>query len=178
MSAKRVTGNKKLDRVEQRARELMQKYHNCSQCSLVAIQEVYGMKNDELAKATSGFASGMGIASVCGGLIGAALALSTKYGRDVSVFTGTEEEAMEKSRIATENTGKLAKWFEREFGNLTCHDLRKAHLGIELNGGIPWQNELMKELGMNTRCQEIVGKTARRAAAMLDNPALGIMEKV
>lgn len=177
MNAERNTSNTKLDRVEKRARELMQKYHNCSQCSAVAIMEVYGIKNDELAKAASGFASGMGIASVCGGLVGAALALSTKYGRDVSIFSGAEEEAMAKSRIATENTGRLAKWFEREFGNLNCRDLRKAQLGIELNGSIAWQNEIMKELGMNTRCQEIVGKTARRAAAMLDNPALGITEK-
>ncbi len=178
MSAKNDTSNKKkLNQVEKRARELMEKYHNCSQCSAVAIMETYGLKNDELAKAASGLAGGIGIATVCGGLTGAALALSLKYGRDVGVFQGTEEEAVAKSRTATEVTGKLAKWFEREFGSVICQELCKGYMGADLNRNVPWQSEWMKELGMNARCQDIVARTARRAGAMLDNANLGIKEK-
>ena len=178
MCAKRATGKKKLNEVEQKARELLEKYHNCSQCSLLAIQIVCEMKNDEMAKAASGLAGGVGTGSVCGGLTGSALALSMKYGRAVSDLSGTDEEAMEKSRQAAEPVARLAKWFEREFGSVNCRDLSRAYMGAELNRSIPWQEAWIKELGMNKRCQDIVALTARRAAAMLDNPALGITEEV
>ena len=44
--------------------------------------------------------------------------------------------------------------------------------------GIPWQKEWSDCLGMGTRCKEMVAKTARRAIVMLENPKLGILDKV
>ena len=51
MSEKDKNINKEvLDRVEKKAYELVDKYHGCAQCSLLAIQEVCGMKDDLMAK--------------------------------------------------------------------------------------------------------------------------------
>ena len=169
-----------LDRVEKRARELEDKYHGCAQCGLLSIQEVCGLKNDQLSKAASGLSGGVGgMRSVCGALTGTALALGLKYGRDPNILEGLgEEEAIEKSLAALEPVQKLSRWFEREFGSIVCQELRKSFMGTELSRRIPWQKEWMEELGIHGRCVEIVAKTARRAAAMLENPNLGILEKV
>jgi C_GCAxxG_C_C family probable redox protein len=178
---KRTKGIKKatLDKVEKRAYELIDKYHGCSQCSLLAIQEVCDMRDDMLAKASISLAGGVGsMRSACGALTGSALALGMKYGRDVSALDGPAEKAIEREYAAIEPVAKLAKWFEREFGSIACRDIRKAFMGTELSREIPWQKQWMKELGIHEHCSRIVAKTARRAAAMLDNPNLSILDKV
>jgi len=43
----------KLDRVEKRAFELLDKYHGCAQCLLLAIQEICKLRDDLLSKAIS-----------------------------------------------------------------------------------------------------------------------------
>jgi len=181
MSKRRAvtTEEEKLDMVEKRAGELEDKYHGCGQCTLVAIQEVYQLEDELLAKASVELSGGVGgIRSVCGALTGAALALGMKYGRDVSMLKGPEEEAIEKIYEAREPVAKLAKWFEREFGSVICREIRKSFLGTDLSRDIPWQQEWAKELGISEHCKKVVSKTARRAAAMLDNPNLGVRDKV
>ncbi len=151
----------------------------CSQCALLAIQEVCGMKDDMMAKASIGLSGGVGsMHSACGALTGSALALGMKYGRDVSFLDGPAEKASAAQSAAMEPVAKLAKWFEREFGSIECRDIRKAFMGTELSREIPWQKQWMKELGIHEHCAKIVAKTARRAAAMLDNPNLSILDKV
>ena len=168
-----------LDKVEKRAYELIDKYHGCSQCSLLAVQEVCGMRDDMLAKASIGLAGGVGsMRSACGALTGSALALGMKYGRDVSALEGPAEKAIEIEYAALEPVAKLAKWFEREFGSIVCRDIRTAFMGTELSREVPWQKQWIKELGIHEHCSKIVAKTARRAAAMLDNPNLSILDKV
>jgi len=168
-----------LDRVEKRAYELIDKYHACAQCSLLAIQEGCNLKDDLMAKAATGLSGGVGsMRSVCGALTGSALALGIKYGRDISALKGPAEEAIEMEYSAMEPVGKLAKWFEREFGSITCRDIRKSFMGTELSREIPWQHQWLEELGMHQHCANIVAKTARRAAAMLENQNLSILDEI
>jgi len=169
----------KLDRVQKRAYELVRKYHGCAQCSLLAIQEVCELRDDLLSKASVGLSGGVGgMGSACGALTGTALALGIKYGRDVSVLEGPEEEAIEIELAAFEPVVKLFKWFEREFGSTICREIQKSFMGTELSDSVPWQKEWMEELGISEHCAQIVAKTARRAAAMLENPNLSILDKV
>jgi C_GCAxxG_C_C family probable redox protein len=169
----------KLDKAEKLVKELMDKYHNCAQCTLVAIQEISGLKDDGLAKASTGFAGGIGgTQSVCGALSGGVLALGLKYGRDVSFLEGPPEAGLKKQFEAIEQSARLAKWFEKEFGTTICTELRKSHMGTDLSMGVPWQNEWANQLGMRKRCAEYAAKTARRVLAMLDDPNLSIQEDV
>ena len=169
----------RLDSVEKTVHELIEKYHNCAQCTLVAIQKITGLKDDGLAKASTGFAGGIGgTQSVCGALTGAALALGIKYGRDVSYLEGPAEAALNKQAEAVEQTARLTKWFEREFGSILCSALRQSHMGTDLSRDVPWQQEWADQLGMSVRCAEIAAKTARRALAMLDDPHLNITRKI
>ena len=168
-----------LDRVEKRAYKLIDKYHGCSQCSLLAIQEVCNLKDNLMAKAAIGLSGGVAsMRSVCGALTGSVLALGIKYGRDVSALSGPAEEAIEIQRAAIEPATKLAKWFEREFGSIICRDIQRSVMGMELNRQIPWQKEWMEQLGIHQHCANIVAKTARRAAAILGDPDLSILDEV
>ncbi len=169
----------KMESVEKMVKELMGKYHNCAQCTLVAIQKVSGLKNDGLSKASTGFAGGIGgIQSVCGVLTGSSLALGMKYGRDISFLEGPPKAALKKQEEAVEQVSRLAKWFEREFGTIICGELRESHMGTSLSRDVPWQNEWANQLGMQERCAEFASKTARRVLAMLDDPNLNITQKI
>jgi len=87
-------------------------HHGCSQCTILALQNVFDMRDDNLFKAASGLCGGVGrMADVCGSLLGAALMLGTKYGR------GREEiENLDKLMESLTPVGKLYKWFEKEYG--------------------------------------------------------------
>ncbi len=167
----------KLDKAEKIVRELMGKYHNCAQCTLVGIQRSTGSENEDLTKASTGFGGGIGgIQSTCGALTGGVLGLSLKYGRDASYLSGPVDAALKKQEEAIEQTARLVKWFEREFGSTLCAELRKSHMGTNLSLGVPWQNEWANQLKMRDRCTEFAAKTARRVVAMLDDPNLGLLE--
>ena len=170
---------KMLDSVEARASELMEKYHACAQCSLLAVQEGCRMEDDVMAKAAVVLSGGVGgMRSVCGALTGSALALGMKYGRDISLLQDPPDEAIAAAGKSMEPVAKLAKWFEREFGSIVCSDIQKAHMGTDLSAKVPWQKELIDQLGMRQHCAKIVKKTARRAAAMMDNPGLGLLDEI
>jgi C_GCAxxG_C_C family probable redox protein len=169
----------KLDEVEKTAHDLMETYHGCAQCVHLAIQNVSGLKCDLTAKAVTGFSGGFGgLQSLCGALTGAALALGMKYGRDPAFLQGPPQEAIEKQNEASEQVARLAKWFEREFGSLSCREIRRAHMGTDLDIGIPWQKEWVDHLGMRKHCMGMVARTARRTLAMLEDPKLDILTRV
>lgn len=86
--------------------------------------------------------------------------------------------SFEKQSEAVEQTGRLAKWFEREFGTIICRELRKSFMGTDLSRDVPWQNEWANQLGMQERCSEFAAKTARRARAMMNDPNLNITQVV
>jgi hypothetical protein len=94
------------------------------------------------------------------------------------MLTGPAEPAIEKEYEALEPVTKLGKWFERKYGSINCGDIRRAHMGTELDRLVPWQKQWAEDLGMHDFCSRLVGKTARRAAALLANPDLSIVDEV
>jgi C_GCAxxG_C_C family probable redox protein len=168
-----------LDRVEKRAYEFENNYASCAQCSLAAIQEAFGLEDSTLAKAASLLSGGVGrMYHTCGALTGAVLALGMKYGRDPSLLKKPFEEGQEIQLGQYEVATKLCKWFEREFGTMVCRELRRSYLRTEFRREVPWENECLERLNSRKHCAEIVSKTARRAAALLQNPNLSILDKV
>ncbi len=99
----------------------------------------------------------------CGALLGSSLMLGLKYGR------GREEmDNLDKLISSLTPVGKLYKWFEKEFGSATCHDIRtKFGGGVYYDTDVPWQAELAMEAGVGEKCGELTAKTAARAAEML-----------
>jgi hypothetical protein len=85
-----------------------------------------------------------------------------KYGRGRG-----ELEDRKKLTDSLVAVAKLCKWFELEFGALSCRDLKKQLVGVYLDTRIPWQAKKAEELGLRDKCAEVVAKTSRRAAELL-----------
>ena len=173
---------KLLDEVEKQAWENSAKYGSCSQSTFWAIHKIFGYKDESALKAVVVLSGGVaGMCSVCGALTGSLLGLGLKYGRDVNLLEGkTREEAIEIEHAAIETVERLPRWFEREFGSIICYELRKSHMGTFLEHfyGPSWHRELYEELGTPDFCKMLMAKTARRAAAIMQDPNLSVLEKV
>jgi C_GCAxxG_C_C family probable redox protein len=133
-----MSKGKLLAEIEERAFTYSQEYKACSQCTLLAIQEVFGLTNDDVLKAATGFAGGIGrTGSVCGALSGGVMALGLLYGRDG-----------ETSIICDDIEVKL---FGRSFDKWNPEERKeKARLG-----------------GYEGKCPTVVGKATRWAAELI-----------
>ena len=100
---------------------------------------------------------------ICGSLLGAGMMLGLIHGRERA-----EIGNLEKLRNSVVPVGKLYKWFEKEFGSATCHDVRtRFGGGAYYDFQIPWQSELAEAAGIPEKCADLTGKTAARTAEML-----------
>lgn len=122
------------------------------------------MRDDNVFKAASGLAGGVGLmGDVCGSLLGAGMMLGLIYGRERG-----ELEDFEKLKSSSVPVAKLYKWFEKEFGSATCHDIRrKFGGGTFYDFEIEWQREIAEEEGIFEKCSDLCGRTAARTAEML-----------
>jgi C_GCAxxG_C_C family probable redox protein len=121
------------------------------------------MRDGNVFKAASGLCGGIGqMHDVCGALTGAAMILSSKYGRGLEEIENTD-----KMKDAHLYVGKLYKWFEKEFSSVKCRDIRVRHMGVYYDSKIPWQAELAKEAGFPEHCQDLVGKTTAKTTELL-----------
>ena len=157
-----------LAKIEKRAYELENTVHGCSQCTILALQEAFNLEDEMLFKAVGGL--GFGIArmySVCGALLAGCIFLGVKYGRTYSDLEKPQSESLGILRAANEPIGRLYKWFEREFGHVTCRELRKKFLGVDLDPNVPWQMEMAIDLGLGKHCCQLVAKVTRRTAELM-----------
>jgi C_GCAxxG_C_C family probable redox protein len=130
------------------------------------LQEVFGMKNDDIFRAASGFGGGMGMmADTCGALVGASMMLGLKFGRKRDELENIE--ALDKSGVPV---ASLYKWFQTEFGSVKCRDIRTKFGGGTFHDfTVPGQLELAEKAGIFKKCSDLVGKAAAKTAEMLWN---------
>ena len=102
----------------------------------------------------------------CGALLGASMMLGMKYGR------GREEvEDQAKLTSSAMPVGKLYKWFEKEFGSVTCRDLKtKFGGGVYYDTKVRWQADLYKAAGIPDKCVDLTAKTAAKTVEMICEP--------
>ncbi|PKM86236.1 MAG: hypothetical protein CVU87_12795, partial [Firmicutes bacterium HGW-Firmicutes-12] len=73
-----------VDKAYQLGYEYLQRYGNCTQCVIAAIQDVFGSIDDAVIKSGCALAAGYGLTSraTCGALNGAGMVISSLQGRD------------------------------------------------------------------------------------------------
>ena len=122
------------------------------------------LKDDSVFKAGSGLHGGIGFMhDTCGSLIGAGMVLSYKWG------LGRDEVDNDPNREKPHvPVGKMYKFFEKEFGTVNCREISTKHCGgVFYDTSVPWQKELAVEAGMYVNCDELIRKSAARAAEIL-----------
>lgn len=133
--------------------------HCCSQCTVVALQEVFQIKSEELF--STSFAFGGGFANTgegtCGALAGGAIIISYLYGRRrEEFFHGIS------NKKADYLTKKLYDRFVQEYGSCICKDVQKKIFGRSFNFWDEKEKEIFEKSGGHIdKCPAVVAKTAQ-----------------
>ena len=157
-----------LKQVQEKAFKYEKEYYGCSQCVLLAIQEVFEMENENTFKAATGYAGGIGLTgSVCGALLGGIMAIGLKYGRDLHAFFNRDPEKVRfKSYMLA---AKLRRKFEETYGSCFCRDIQKKLFGKWYNLFDPKEFEEFEKAGGHgpQGCPTVVKNAARWVSEIL-----------
>jgi C_GCAxxG_C_C family probable redox protein len=153
---------KDLELLQAKASELAARYEReyggCSQCVLAAIKETIGGISDDVFKAATGLAGGIGLTgNSCGALTGGVMALSCHLGRDYAHFSDPDGERFKSFRLAD----KLQSKFEEEFGTSECKGIQTKIMGRSFDLRIPDEKVAFLEAGgHDDKCPSVCAKAA------------------
>jgi len=164
-------GKESKEELAQKAYELAIKYEmeylNESQCTLAAIQDTLGMRNDDIFKAATGFAGGIGATGVgpCGAVSAGVIAISSKIGRERKNWKDPEKTRWKTYDLAR----KLCEKFIEEYGGINCGDILKKLLGRSYNLWDPAEYEEYEKAGghKKEKCPTVAGNAAKWTVEIL-----------
>ena len=147
-------------------KEYEKTYRGCSQCAIAALQDVLDARNDDVFKAATGLAAGVGLAgdSGCGAYTGAVLVLSSLIGRERNDFSDSGGVRFKTHQLVR----KFREKFIQEYGSVICRDIQNKVLGRYYYLPDPQEFEKFHNAGAHDiHCPEVVGKAARWMAEII-----------
>jgi hypothetical protein len=138
----------------------------CCQCTIAAIQDALGIRDDAVFKAGSGLTAGGGVSceGSCGGFIGGVLVMSSVFGRRRERWHGDKEEKDCAHRMAR----ALLDRFNREYGSNLCKAIHCRIFGREFDLRDSSDREAFERLGAHgDKCTSVVGKAAAWATELI-----------
>lgn len=141
-----------------KGREYEKECTGCAQTVIAGIFDTLDIRNEDVFKAASGLADGIGLTGngTCGALTGGAMVLSYLYGRDYDNFSDMYA-AMDSYMLAK----KLHDRFVEKYGSPRCFDIQEDIFGRTFD---LYDSEELEEAfneGMDEECSKLVGNTAR-----------------
>ncbi|MEX2722356.1 MAG: C-GCAxxG-C-C family protein [Candidatus Freyarchaeota archaeon] len=136
----------------------------CAQTVIAAIFETLGMWNEDVFKAASGLADGLGLTGngACGSLVGASMVISWLYPREKKDFKDPFKPMKAYALVK-----KLHDQFVEKFGACRCYDIQRRLMGRTYN---LWDQKELNEAfssGMLDHCSTVVGNAARLAVQII-----------
>lgn len=166
---KNLTEIEKAELIE-RAGDIAYKYEqefgNCPQCTIAAIQDVFGIIDDNIFKASHGLAAGIGLSAKghCGALSAAIMVISALRGRERRDFAkGRNPESYALSKQVMEK-------FEAKYGGILCNQIQTCKMGKSYD--LSNKNEYIEfeaAGGHKDKCPEVVATATRFVAEMIVN---------
>jgi C_GCAxxG_C_C family probable redox protein len=152
------------DKASKLAEEFERKCTGCAQTTIAGIFEALGIKNDDVFKAASGLADGLGLTGdgTCGALVGGAMVISYLFGRERKDF-----EDMLKPIKSYLLVKKLHDQFVEKYGTCRCSELQKSLMGRTFNLLDRKEFKEAVEFGMMNYCSKVVGTAARLATMII-----------
>ena len=146
------------------AEEFERKCTGCAQTTIAGILEALGIKNDDVFKAASGLADGLGLTGdgTCGALVGGAMVISYLFGRERKDF-----EDMLKPIKSYLLVKKLHDQFVEKYGTCRCSELQKSLMSRTFNLLDRKEFKEAVEFGMMNYCSKVVGTAARLATMII-----------
>jgi C_GCAxxG_C_C family probable redox protein len=158
----------KKEEIFTRAYELGRKYEKectgCAQTAVAAIFESLNIWSEDVFKAASGLADGLGLTGdgSCGALIGASMVIGYLFGRKKEVF-GDMYKPIKSYALVKELHDKYVE----KYGSCRCFDVQNSLMGRTYN---LWNEDEKIEAfhtGMVNYCSEIVGTVAKMAIKII-----------
>jgi C_GCAxxG_C_C family probable redox protein len=110
---------------------------------------------DQAARMATPFGGGVArLGTICGALIGGAMALGFCYGR-------TQAEEKERKEKTYKKVQEMLREFEEDFGTIQCKNL------IQLNLLDPADRQKFQEMKLINRCSRFVAKSVESARRLL-----------
>ena len=137
-------------------------YGGCSQCTLAAIQDTLGIKDNNVIKAASAFWGGIGLTTdgPCGAFSAGVLAIGQKFGRPRHF----QSSGIQAHRLAK----KLSEKWREEYGSYICKNILKKICGRSYD---MWDEEEVKQYaedgGDIDKCTNVVGNGAKWAVEII-----------
>ncbi|MFX1324786.1 MAG: C-GCAxxG-C-C family protein [Promethearchaeota archaeon] len=159
-----MTNDKILEKAFELGQKFEKRYTGCAQTTIAAIYQALGIWNDDVFKAGSGLADGLGLTGngTCGALTGASMVISYLFGREYKDFKDMYKP-MESYRLVK----KLHDQYVEKYGNCRCHDVQEALIGRTFNLWDPKELEEASQSGMMEHCSKLVGNVARMATEII-----------
>ncbi len=154
------------EKAYQLGREYEKTYRGCSQCVIAALQDVLDVRNDDVFKAATSLAGGIGLTcdSGCGAYTGAVLVLGSLLGRERNKFSDPEGVRFKTHQLVR----KFREKFIQEYGSVVCRDIQNKILGRYYYLPDPQEFEKFHNAGAHdVHCPEVVGKAARWMTEMI-----------
>jgi C_GCAxxG_C_C family probable redox protein len=142
-------------------------YGGCCQSTIAAIQDALELRSEDVFKSGTGIAGGIGLVwkGLCGSLIGGAMMISYKFGRERSNFADPQKTRFVTYRL----TEQLYDRFVKEYGSAYCYDIQD-----KIFGGVAYNLRTEKGLklfledgGHRDKCPYVVGKGAQWAVEII-----------
>ncbi len=153
-----------MDKAFQLGKEYEKKCTGCSQTAVAVIFEALGIWNEDVFKAASGLADGLGLTGdgSCGALVGGSMVIGYLFGREKDDFDDISKP-MKSYHLVKE----LHDRYIKEYGTCRCYDVQEKGVGRTYN---LWNPKELKEAfksGMLEYCSTLVGNVARMATEII-----------
>ncbi|ABW65989.1 C-GCAxxG-C-C family protein [Desulfosudis oleivorans] len=146
------------------AKQYEMKSGGCPQCTLAGIFDALEVQNDDVFRAATGLADGVGLTGEghCGAISGGVLAIGYLFGRKKKDF-GDMFKLVEANLLSK----KLLDRFMEKYGTCRCADLQTAFFGRFFNLLDPNDLNAAMEAGMLERCSTLAGEVARMTTEII-----------
>jgi C_GCAxxG_C_C family probable redox protein len=138
----------------------------CCQCTIAAVQDALGLRNDAVFKAGSGLTAGGGISceGSCGAYTGGVMVMSSVFGRRRGKWDGDKDEKDCAHRMAA----TLLDKFKGEYGSGICNIIHVRILGRSFDLKDIRDREAFETSGAHVdKCTSVVAKAAAWAAELI-----------
>lgn len=141
-------------------------FTGCCQCTIAAIQDALGIKDDAVFKAGSGLTAGGGISceGSCGGFTGGVMVMSSVFGRRREKWNDDKAEKDCAHRMAR----ALLDRFNQEYGTSICKTIHQIIFGRNFDLRDASDRDAFEKLGAHgDKCTSVVGKAAAWATELI-----------
>jgi len=137
----------------------------CAQTSIAAIFDALGIWSEDVFRAGSGLADGLGLTGdgTCGALIGALMVIGYLFPREKENF-GDVMRPMKAYRLVKE----LHDSFVDKFGSCRCHEVQMRLMGRTFDLWNPQELKEAVKSGMIEHCSDVVAWTAKKAVEIIE----------